>query len=71
MVMIIRAASKSVKRVEQVIESINEAIKTTKEKIEHSAAYLSVLGEGIKKVMEIARDSGVDIKGKKPRRSKE
>lgn len=68
LVMIIRAASKSVKRVEQVIESIHEVIKTTKEKIEHSAAYFSVIGEGMKKVMEIAKDSGV--MGEKSKKSK-
>ncbi len=62
MVMIIRAASKSVKRVEQVIESIHDVIKTTKDKIEHSAAYISVLGEGFKKVMEIAKNNGLGDK---------
>lgn len=68
MIMIIRAASKSVKKVEQVIENINEVIKTTKEKIEHSAAYFSILGEGFKKVMEIAKDNGIVEKKKKKKK---
>ncbi len=71
MVMIIRATSKSVKRVEDVIKNIGDVVKTTKEKIEHSAAYFSVLGEGVKKVMEIAKENGIDIsKGKKTKKKK-
>ncbi len=70
MIMIIRVASKSVKKVEQVVENINEVIKTTKEKIEHSAAYMSVLGEGFKKVMEIAKDSGISVSKKSKVKSK-
>lgn len=57
LVQIIRRSSKMFKGVEQMIENINEVIKTTKEKIEHSAAYISILGEGFKKVMEITQES--------------
>jgi len=62
LIMIIRGAAKSVKRVEQIFESIHDVIKSTKEKIEHSAAYMSVLGEGIKKVVEVAKESGFSCK---------
>jgi len=50
------------KGVEQMIENVNEVIKTTKEKIEHSAAYISVLGEGLKKVMEIIKENSGEKK---------
>jgi hypothetical protein len=56
-VQIIRRSSKMFKGVEQMIANINEVIKTTKEKIEHSAAYVSIIADGLKKVMEIAKQS--------------
>ena len=66
LVMIIRAGSKSVKKIEQVIDSIHDIVKTTKEKLEHSAAYVSVLGEGFKKVMEVVKEqSGSTTKKRK------
>ncbi len=68
LVMIIRAASKSVKRVEKIFESIHDIIKTTKDKVENSAAYFSVIGEGIKKVVEVAKDSGVGTKKTKKKK---
>jgi len=68
-VQIIRRSSKMFKGVEQIIESINEVIKTTKEKIEHSAAYISVLGEGIKKVMEIVKEQGITAAKKRGKKS--
>jgi len=53
------------KGIEQMIFNINETIKTTKEKIEHSAAYVSILADGIKKVMEIAQQEGKKVRSKK------
>jgi len=61
LVMIIRGVAKSVKRVEKIFESIHDIIKTTKDKIENSAAYFSVIGDGIKKVMEVAKENGVGV----------
>ncbi len=58
LVMIIRRASMTVKRVEDTVKGFNNLIKTTKQKMEHSAAYISVLGEGIKKAVELAKDVG-------------
>ena len=57
------------KGVEQMITNINDVIKTTKEKIEHSAAYISVLGEGIKKVMEIVKEQGITAAKKRGKKS--
>ena len=64
-VQIIRRSSKMFKGVEQMIDNINEVIKTTKEKIEHSAAYVSVLADGAKKVMEIVKERTASGAGKK------
>jgi len=69
-VMIIRRAFKMVKGVEDVIAGFNDLIKTTKQKMEHSAAYISVLSEGVKRAIELGKDSfGVDNK-KKSKKSK-
>jgi len=65
-VMIIRRAAKAFRGVERMIDNINETIKTTKDKIEHSAAYISVLADGAKKVMEIVREQ-TGATGKKTR----
>lgn len=63
-VVIVRRAAKAFKTVEQIIENINETVVITKDKIEHSAAYISILADGVKKVMDIVKDSKSD-KGKK------
>jgi len=64
-VQIIRRSSKMFKGIEQMITNINEVIKTTKEKIEHSAAYVSIIADGLKKVMEIAKQEGKKARNKK------
>lgn len=64
-VQIIRRSSKMIKGVEDIIKNINETVKTTKEKIEHSAAYFSVIAEGAKKVMEIVKEHTASGAGKK------
>ena len=63
-VQIIRRSAKMFKGAEQMIENINEVIKATKEKIEHGAAYVSVIADGIKKVMDITQESK-KVKSKK------
>jgi len=64
-VQIIRRAFKAVKGVEDAIENLNDLIKETKKRLEHSAAYISVISEGVKKAVEMAKDSGVVKKKKK------
>jgi predicted PurR-regulated permease PerM len=43
------------------MKKIDEAIKNFKEKMEHSAMYLSLIGDGVKKIIEMVRER----KGKK------
>jgi hypothetical protein len=62
LIQIVRRSSNMFKGVEQMIANINDVIKTTKEKIEHSAAYLSVLADGAKKVVEIMREKSNGVK---------
>ncbi|MDP3900000.1 MAG: hypothetical protein Q8Q23_02875 [bacterium] len=64
-VQIIRRSSNMIKGIEEIIKNINETIKATKEKIEHSAAYLSVFAEGAKKVMELVKEHSGNEKKKK------
>lgn len=59
-VQIIRRAFKAIKGVEEIIESFNELIKTTKQKVEHSAAYVSVIADGVKKAIELAKSQSSD-----------
>jgi len=65
LVQIIRRSANMIKGIEDIIKNINETIKATKEKIEHSAAYISVFAEGAKKVMEIVKEHSGDEKKKK------
>jgi len=65
LVMIIRRAFKMIKGVEDIIAGFNDLIKTTKQKLEHSAAYMSVISEGVKKAIELGKGSlGVEPKKK-------
>lgn len=47
--LIMRGMRERINRVDAIIDSI-------KEKIEHSTSYLLLIGEGIKKLVEIARE---------------
>lgn len=64
-VQIIRRAFLVVEHVEEMIRNINETIKATKERLERSAAYVSVIADGAKKVMEIVRENTGERKKKR------
>lgn len=66
LVRIIRELFKMVEEMRDRINKIDELIQSVKEKIEHSTSYLLLISEGIKKVVEIAKDySGTSKKKKK------
>lgn len=44
-----------VKEMRQRINKIDEALKLFKEKMEHSTSYLLLIGEGVKKLVELAK----------------
>lgn len=54
--MIMRQAYLATKDIRERIHKVDEAIKAFKEKIEHSASYLVLIGEGIKKIVEFMKD---------------
>ena len=64
--MIMRQMFLIVKEMRARINKVDELIKTVKEKIEHSTSYLLLISEGMKKVIEIAKD----YTGKEKRKKK-
>jgi hypothetical protein len=53
MVMMVREMFKVVHGVNEKIEKVGAVIDTLKDKIEHSASYLLLIGEGVKKLVEM------------------
>lgn len=45
-------------KVDGIINSVEGMINSLKEKIDHSASYFLLIGEGIKKLVEIMKDRG-------------
>ncbi|OGF26226.1 hypothetical protein A2303_03440 [Candidatus Falkowbacteria bacterium RIFOXYB2_FULL_47_14] len=69
--MILRQAFKIVKEMRDRLTKIDELMQTLKEKIEHSTSYLLLIGEGVKKLVEIIREhTGADKGDGKKTRSK-
>ncbi len=65
---ILRQTFKIVSEMRARLGKIDEFIKMLKDKIDHSASYLLLIGEGVKKLVEIAGDyagKGGKKKGRK------
>ena len=69
LIMIFRQSSQVVKEMRDRLHKIDGVIDTLKDKIEHSASYLLLIGEGIKKLVEIIKERG-EKKAKTNRKSK-
>ncbi|MBI4812472.1 hypothetical protein HY798_03480 [Candidatus Falkowbacteria bacterium] len=54
--MLIRQVFLATKEMRERIKKVDEIMKALKEKIEHSASYLLLIGEGVKKLVEIAKN---------------
>ena len=63
--MIMRQAYKVVKETREKINKVDEILKALKEKIEHSASYLALIGDGVKKLVEVIKEKSEVSKGKK------
>jgi CHASE3 domain sensor protein len=63
--MIMRQAYKVVKETREKINKVDEILKALKEKIEHSASYLVLISEGVKKLVEV-----INQKSEKARKQK-
>lgn len=56
--MILRQSFQIVKETRGRLHKVDEILNSLKEKIEHSASYLFLIGEGIKKLLEIMKGRG-------------
>lgn len=54
------------KEMREKIEKFNKTVKEFKEKFEHSASYLALISEGVKKITEVVKDQT----GKKTKKTK-
>mgnify|MGYP001582956366 FL=1 len=64
--MIMRQFFLATKEMRERVNKVDEIFKALKEKIEHSASYLLLIGEGVKKLVEVAKEyGGGEKKGKK------
>jgi len=54
--MILRQGFNIFKEMRERLHKVDEVIKTLKEKIEHSTSYLLLIGEGVKKLVEVAKN---------------
>jgi len=61
--MMLRQSFKMVKEMRDRMHKIDDLVKSMKEKIEHSTSYLLLIGEGVKKLVEII-DKKTDKKAK-------
>ena len=71
LVMILRQSAQTIKEMRDRLHKVDTVIDTVKEKIEHSASYLFLIGEGVKKLVEIMRDRGEKKKSAGRRAKKE
>jgi len=62
---ILQQMFKVIKETRDRLNKFDELVKMVKEKIEHSAAYLPLIGEGVKKLVELMRN-----RAEKKKRSK-
>lgn len=56
--MILKQSSQIIKEMRDRLHKVDTVIDSLKEKIEHSASYLLLIGEGIKTLVEVMRNRG-------------
>ena len=66
--MIMKQFFQIIKDVRKKIEKVDEVITIAKEKIEHSATYVALIGDGIKKIVELMKDRGEKKTAKKKKK---
>lgn len=67
---ILQQSFKIIKEMRDRLHKIDEIFKTLKDKIEHSTSYLLLIGEGVKKLIEIAKEQSDKWQKKKTTTSK-
>jgi len=64
--MTIKQVFSAVREMRQRLSKLDDLIKSLKEKIEHSTSYLLLIGEGIKKLVDVLRDKSASGRKKNP-----
>jgi len=67
LIMILRQGFKAVKEGREWIGKVDNLLVTLKEKIEHSTSYLMLIGEGVKKLVEVIKEHSEKKEKKKKR----
>lgn len=70
LVMIMKELFKIIREMRERINKIDDTIDALKRKIEHSASYLSLIGDGVKKLVEMAKDYGGEARKQKSKKTK-
>ncbi len=65
--MIMRQAFLITKEMRQRINKVDQILNAIKEKIDHSTSYLLIIGEGIKKLVELVKERSANWEKKKKR----
>ncbi len=68
--MVLRQSFKIVQEMRDRLHKVDEVVKTLKEKIEHSTSYLMLIGEGVKKLVEVIKEHAEKDKKKKTGKKK-
>ena len=66
--MILRQGYLIIKEMRDRIKKVDDVIKAFKDKIEHSASYLLLISEGVKKLIEVTKKMSEKKEGKKKTR---
>jgi len=64
-IMIMREIYQSIKGIKEKINKVDNAIREFKAKVEHSASYLSLISEGVKKITDVVKTHTKKGSGKK------
>ncbi len=67
--MIMRQAYFVIKEMRERIKKVDQILNSVKEKIDHCTSYLLIIGEGIKKLVELIKDRG-EIRERKKKEKK-
>lgn len=67
LVMIMRQIFQIIREMRERIKKVDDAVKNFKEKFEHSASYLALISDGVKKITDIVKEH---TKGKKASKTK-
>jgi CHASE3 domain sensor protein len=68
--MILRQMFRVVREMRSRLQKIDDLVKAIQEKIEHSASYLLLIGEGVKKLVEVIKERTGEPEGKRERSKK-